>query len=860
MAHFEGPHHLTAQHLADLENSGLNETQARAAGHFSSSRALSQELVGFHLDGLMFRYCDPDGTPYTLADGSPFYRIKPDRGQYGSGDLPKYLSSKEAGCRPYFSNLYPSWREVISKPSIAIWETEGEKKGDCGCAFGLPVIGFGGVHGWVDKRDRVSGQELEDSRPLPELIVIDWKNRRVNQCFDSDVVEKQPVQQALAKRAKYLQESGAKPYFIRLPNEIDGSKNGLDDFVARHGIDALKRIAEVSEPTCFKEDRKGNIKLDTKEPDILTKAIMSWAVLKEHWAFRPGIGWYEYSKKHWRLRKFEEFEQILTKFMDTQHWRNRAASTINAVTKELRSRLLIREELWNSNDKLAFLNGTLDAKSNQFVYSHNTRDYLTKIKPYQFVDVQRPVDWEAMCPVWLSFLREATGQDRQIVDLLQAWIKYLVTPRIKEEKALIEKSLDLFGPKGSGKGTFLDVVIALVGEENVGSAAPSIFKTPVGLGQLIDKDLALDTDSSGFLENVGAFNKVVSNEPVEVKKLYRDSHVMRLGVVVVRAYNQFIDIPGGSEGLDRRLTIVSFKNRPKKIDPNLARKLKTELSGIFAWAWQLSDEEMQCRILRAGNIAAVAEASIERFEANNQELPFLREVFPNGAPWIQAKNIYRSYRDWCDRNGYKAKSQRKFGTEIQSLGCQRHPKTMGCYFYTLPNMECFDVAAHLGITVDYEGELGPSRDYERDDSKPYPEQDRDSCRPLAPQTNFDQTDLSEIKQLQIGDDCFTKIVPTIPTLCQDVDPTLSNPETDCPPTVPSDPISAKMPPLEEGWLPVVGELVKVYQDGSWYLARILSLPNDHPDPKQRLSCWKVELEYGEESRVWKLESMRPIAL
>jgi len=284
----------------------------------------------------------------------------------------------------------------------------------------LPVIGFGGVYGWVDKRDRGSGQELEDSRPLPELDVVDWKNRRINQCFDSDIIEKQPVQLALAKRAKHLQESGARPYFIRLPNEIDGSKNGLDDFVVRHGIDALKKIAEVSEPTCFKENRVGSITLQIKEPDIFTKAIMSWAVLKEHWAFRPGVGWYEYTGNHWGLRKLEEFEQVLTQFMDAQHWRNRTIGTINAVSRELKSRLLVREISWNSSDKLAFFNGTLNVKSGQFMCSHNLCDYLTKIKPYKFMVIQDTPDWETICQVWLKFLREATGNDQQIMNLIRA--------------------------------------------------------------------------------------------------------------------------------------------------------------------------------------------------------------------------------------------------------------------------------------------------------------------------------------------------------------------------------------------------------------------------------------------------------
>jgi len=311
--------------------------------------------------------------------------------------------------------------------------------------------------------------------------------------------------------------------------------------------------------------------------------------------------------------------------------------------------------------------------------------------------------------------------------LLQAWLKYAILPRPKDRKAEIEKSLDLFGSKGTGKGTSLEVLIQLVGAENVGPASPDTFKTAVGLGQLIDKDLAVDTDCSGFLENIGAYNKVVSNEPVEVKKLYKDSYVTRLGVTVVRAYNAFIPVPDGSEGLDRHLTVVPFQNAPKSVDVDLAEKLRVELSGIFAWVWQVSIPEMKRRILSASKIEVVAKASVERFEANNAEYRFLSEIFPDVRDSVKAGDLYQSYQQWCKENGNQPKSQVKFKPAIETLGCKRSTgKINGCYFYTIPKMANFDVVAHLGI-------VGRQlEDSCRDSSNPDTEEDRDICRQFKP--------------------------------------------------------------------------------------------------------------------------------
>ena len=39
----------------------------------------------------------------------------------------------------------------------------------------------------------------------------------------------------------------AKPYFVQLPCELDGDKNGIDDFLARHGANALQRLIEIAQ-------------------------------------------------------------------------------------------------------------------------------------------------------------------------------------------------------------------------------------------------------------------------------------------------------------------------------------------------------------------------------------------------------------------------------------------------------------------------------------------------------------------------------------------------------------------------------------------------------------------------------------
>ncbi|MBD2124755.1 phage/plasmid primase, P4 family [Trichocoleus sp. FACHB-262] len=751
---------LAEHHYQDLRSSGLSDSQIAQTGHRSVDKATAKQLVGIDQPGLLFLYRDIHGNLIKRSDGKPFLRLKPDYLGGRPEGAPKYLSPKNQGNRPYFSQLLENWPGVAKSPKHDLDETEGEKKADALCSHGIAAIGYSGVWGWLDKEPRLVEQvqepaqlledpfdptdlqhlyKLEESRPLPELQDLVWPNRRVNQAFDSDWRFNNAVKAALFHRARDLYRRGARPHLVDLPNEVDGAKNGVDDFIVRHGPEAYRVLRANARPSLVPKGKgqSRRLCLNIGEPTSHIKALMAWSVLKERWAYRPALGWYEWQGNRWQPQCKNCFEAELMQFMDAQGWQDYSNGQLNSLVRELTSRLIVK--VWCPETKLAFSNGTLDLVSGEFTDKHEPLDRLTSVLPYAF-------DPHAHCSIWLAFLQEATGDDREVIKLLQAWLKYAILPVPQDRKSGIEKSLDLFGAKGTGKGTFLDILGALVGDENVGPASPETFKSAQGLAALVDKTLAIDHDSSGFLENVGVYNKVVSNEPVEVRKLYRDSTTIRLGVKVVRSYNQFLPVPDGSEGLDRRLTVVQFKNKPQHRDEDLSEKLRNELPGIFAWAWELNVEAMKRRILWSGSIESVARASIERFEANNPVFLFLCEKFPKGKAEIQAIELFTSWSDWARNRGHTVGSQNRLSAALKALNCQKSPKTNGVYFWNIPDMSQFDVSCHLGtLPTVVEDNL---RDNLRDTSNPELESNRDTWGHLERQSNLEE---EETRQQALAD-------------------------------------------------------------------------------------------------------------
>jgi putative DNA primase/helicase len=120
-----------------------------------------------------------------------------------------------------------------------------------------------------------------------------------------------------------------------------------------------------------------------------------------------------------------------------------------------------------------------------FFSGHHEREhFITTVLPYDY-------DPTATCPNWLKFLDEAQKGDSQTIELLQAFCKWILVPKSRDRNAEIQKSLDIVGQKGSGKGTFLDILTSLVGVENVGVFRTKTFDNPNYLAALLDKKVAI---------------------------------------------------------------------------------------------------------------------------------------------------------------------------------------------------------------------------------------------------------------------------------------------------------------------------------------------------------------------------------
>ena len=688
---------LNPEHLEKIRQSALTVEQAAALGW--SSRP----------DGsLLIPYLKPDGSPETCHDGKPFSRLRlgaeelarrMQRWRNEGGKKPgKYVSPKGNGCRLYHSALAiqaGNYEERLQDRFTPLRITEGELKVEAATAHDPDVvtIGLGGVSSWKDRYD--GGKE---SRPLIDWEGIPVEDREVRLCFDSDI-DKPQVAANLKWLAEFILSNGpnADIQIELLPHDLNGDRLGIDDLIHRHGPEAFHRIAAIARPAFALEKKAGQeperVWAFKPEPRLSHhKAVMAWAVFKDAYAARLGSGLYQWSRTHWTGmdgRPPEPLNAPLHQWMDRMGWERRESSVFGSMRQELHAR--IQRTGWDAPHLMAFENGTLDTRDDTFTAGHCRDDRLTFAFPFDY-------EPGAACPRWHQFLKETIG-DAEMIQLLQAAFRWSLMPKDRDQHFRHELAFDVHGRRGTGKGTTMEVLNAICGgRRGVGVIKSASFSDPNALHGLIGKRVAVDPDASGRISDPGTFNDVVSNEPVQVKKLYEDITSERLGVVVWRFYNDQPGASGGGlEGMGRRIVTFRFDNVVARPDRNLKAALVAEAAGIFAWAWGMGEQAMHDTLTNVGEIKAVRQAAEDAALEREPILRFLVETFPAGTEAIKAADLFKKWKDWAESEGHNAGSNTKFGRDVKKLDAVHSSEGKTSRSYRIDPMREFDLARHLGM-------------------------------------------------------------------------------------------------------------------------------------------------------------------
>lgn len=258
------------------------------------------------------------------------------------------------------------------------------------------------------------------------------------------------------------------------------------------------------------------------------------------------------------------------------------AHYVRGVASLLKNDLEVRD--WHQQPGLIPLqDGVLELKTRQLL-NHAPGYHLLWCLPYRWAD--RKVGCEPI----QAWILEAMKGEAQLVEVLRAFLNTVITGRLD-----LQRYLELIGPGGTGKGTYMRLVMALVGPENTAvTTLEQLERNRFETAGLFGKRLLLITDSERYGGEVSVLKGITGGDPVRYeKKNVQQTKPFIPSCMVIVASNEPVQSSDYTSGLERRRLTVPFVNqvRPEQ-RRDLDAEFKSYLPGLLDWVLAMPDEQV----------------------------------------------------------------------------------------------------------------------------------------------------------------------------------------------------------------------------------------------------------------------------
>ena len=321
-----------------------------------------------------------------------------------------------------------------------------------------------------------------------------------------------------------------------------------------------------------------------------------------------------------------------------------------------------RQEYAEDHSWIAFENGLLNIVTDEFK-AHSEQHILTNKIPWNYNPNAQNSDVDTV-------LNNLACNDDDIRALMQEMIGYTLYRRNELGKAFI-----LIGSKGNGKSTFLDMIINMLGVENVSTLdlneLGERFKTAELAGKLANIGDDIDNE---YIKNTGVFKKLATGERINVERKGKDPFDFTNYSKLIFSANSIPRLGKGNDtaALMRRIVIVPFnayfaKGSDSNFDPYIKYKLRQReaveyliLLGVKALRDVLENNGF--------TITDTVEKELEQYEIeNNPILEFFMDIPLEEIENHSTKDVYDRYQQWCLANGLTTKGRPVFTKETNEF-------------------------------------------------------------------------------------------------------------------------------------------------------------------------------------------------
>jgi len=311
---------------------------------------------------------------------------------------------------------------------------------------------------------------------------------------------------------------------------------------------------------------------------------------------------------------------------------------------------------------LSFRNGVLDVdaclRGDYTLRPATPRLFHTLTLPYEF-------DPKAECPQWVKFVHEIFENDDGRIALLQEWFGYHLV-----EENVYEKMVMFVGRPGSGKGTTIEMLQAMIGNHQCAVTSLAGLGKDFGLQPLIGKRALLLPDAhltrwSDAGQALETIKSIVGRDWVTVNRKYLTQlPKVRLSGRITMSVNEIPALPDTAMALERRLMPIyysaTFKDRE---DVTLKTRLPAEAAGVLMWAIE------GLRRLRVNDRFTLPKTttrlSMDLRRSFSPVIEFMDECCNLGAgKWVLKRQAYDAWLRWARFHGLQPGPQVAFGRRL----------------------------------------------------------------------------------------------------------------------------------------------------------------------------------------------------
>jgi putative DNA primase/helicase len=359
----------------------------------------------------------------------------------------------------------------------------------------------------------------------------------------------------------------------------------------------------------------------------------------------------------WSLEGAKEIEQVVSDVVDLCGKELKQQLT-RFVMLEVQAQIqwktyVARETFKSPGGKIPLINGVYDYATGK-LERHTQQNHFFHQSPIKY-------DEKAECPVIEGFLEQVLGDKKQVAYEMAGYAIAESTPN-KWQRAFM-----CIGPGDNGKSTFLNLVTALLGKDNVSQQTLQALVenrfAPAALDHKLANIVADIGDRS--LYKTAMFKALTGGDRISAEHKFKDFYDFVNRAILMFSCNVLPESYDDSEAYHKRWVIVQFDNvfTGDKKDPNLLEKLTTpkELSGFFNKAIA-GYKEMQARGTFTGEGATTQEKREYYSKLADPAQCFIEERIlfqPDGLTNKQV--LFEQFTAFCQQHHYgRTWTQKRF--------------------------------------------------------------------------------------------------------------------------------------------------------------------------------------------------------